>query len=114
MSRGNSLKIIWGFDLIVFGIVLACQLFVDKFNFNDYWMLFLVLPSLADLIMNKGDVFNISLFIMSTSVFSYFIFNTIWACLIVLVILLGVLLISSKFIMRKKEVEIKNDNGIFK
>jgi len=101
-SKINNLKIIYGLDLIVFGIILACHLFVDKFNFNNYWCLFLVIPSLLDIILNKGNVFNLSLFIISASVFGYFIFNNGWACLIVFIILIGLLMLFSKYICNPK------------
>ena len=101
-SKINNLKIIYGIDLIAFGIVLACHLFIEKFNFNDYWCLFIVIPSLLDIILNKGNIFNLSLFIISASVFGYFLFNTGWACLIVLIILIGLLLLFSKYICKVK------------
>lgn len=99
----DNLKIIYGIDLIVFGIILACHLFIDSFNFSDYWLLFLTLPALADLIVNKFNVFNVSLFIISTSILSYFIFDTGWACIIVIIIMLGVMLLISRF--TKKEIK---------
>ena len=101
----NNLKNIYGVDLIVFAIVLSLHLFVDGFNFNGFWSLFIVLPSLVDVVLNKGNIFNLSLFIISSSVFGYFIFDTAWACLIVFVALIGLLMLFGKQIMRKNKVE---------
>ena len=95
----NNLKIIYGIDLILFGVVLACSLFIKGFNFNDYWFLFLVLPSLADIVLNKINSFNISLFILSTSLLGYFIFNNVLISLVVLVISIGLCLIFSSFLV---------------
>ena len=82
----DNLKLIYGIDLILFGIILACHLFINTFNFNDYWFLFIVLPALADIMLNKIDSFNASLFILSTSILGYFIFDNILVSLIILVI----------------------------
>ena len=112
-KKSNNLKMIYGIDLIAFGIVLACHLFVDKFNFNDYWCLFVVVPSLIDIILNKANFFNLGLFIMSTSIFGYFIFNNVLVSLIIFIILIGLLLVFGKYIIKKEEV--KGDNsGVFK
>lgn len=107
----KNLKIIYGLDLIVFGIVLACHLFIDKFNFNDYWLVFLVAPSLVDIILNKINAINVSLFVISTSILGYFIFNNIWVALITFVILVGLLLVIVK--PKQKEVKTENKNGPF-
>ena len=99
----NNLKIIYGLDLIVFGIVLACHLFIESFNFNDYWLLFIALPSLVDIIMNKINIVNTSVFILSTSLLSYFVFNNIWASLVTLAVLLGLLLLFGKSLAKKEQ-----------
>lgn len=98
----DNLKIIYGLDLILFGIVLACNLFIESFNFNDYWFLFLVFPALADIIVNKVNSFNISLFILSTSLLGYFIFDNIIVSVIVLVILIGICLVFSRFLVKEE------------
>ena len=103
----NNLKIIYGIDLIAFGIVLACHLFVNNFNFNDYWSLFVVVPSLVDVILNKSNIFNLSLFIISSSIFGYFIFNNGWASLIILAILIGMVLVFGKFIAKGEKTQEK-------
>ena len=104
-NKVNNLKLIYGIDLILFGIVLACHLFIESFNFNDYWFLFLVIPALMDIIFNKVDLFNGSLFILSTSMLGYFIFDNILVSLIILVILIGVSLVFSRFFIKEDEIK---------
>lgn len=99
-KRSNNLKLIYGIDLILFGIILACHLFIKQFNFNDYWFVFIILPALADIILNKPDTFNVSLFVLSTSLLGYFIFNNILVSLVILVILSGILLVLNWFIFK--------------
>lgn len=107
----KNLKTIYGIDLIAFGIVLACHLFIDKFNFNDYWFVFLAVPSFIDVLLNKINAFNVVLFVVSTSILAYFIFNNVWGALITFVILVGLLLVLVK--PKEKEVKIKNKNSPF-
>lgn len=107
----KNLKMIYGIDLIVFGVVLACHLFIDKFNFNDYWFAFLAIPSLIDLLVNKLNAFNVSLFVVSTSILGYFVFNNVWVALITFVILVGLLLVFIK--PKEKEVKTENKHGPF-
>ena len=91
--------------MIIFGVVLTCHLTIEKVNFNDYSCLFLVVPSLADVIINKINVFNLSLFITSTSILEYFVFNSLWACLIVLAILIGMILLFDKYLRKDRNEE---------
>ena len=101
-KRIDNLKLIYGIDLILFGIVLTCHLFIKSFNFNDYWFTFIILPASLDMILNKPDTFNVSLFVLSTSLLGYFIFNNILVSLVIFVILIGILLVLSGLVFKDK------------
>lgn len=96
MKKDNNLMIIYGVDLVLFGIVLALHLSIKKFNFNDYWCLFLTLPAIVDIALNKLNIINGSLLVVSASLLGYFIFNTLWASVVVFAILIGLILIFGK------------------
>lgn len=98
----SDLKLICGVDLILFGIVLALHLSVKNFNFNNYWFIFLVLPSLADILLNRLNILNGTIFVLSSSALGFYIFNKFWAGVVVFVILVGLILIFSKQLTKRK------------
>ncbi len=98
----NNLKIIYGIDLIIFGIVLALHL-SKVFDFNKFWCLFLVVPSIVDIALNKLNVFNGALLLISAPLLSYFVSKNFWVPVVVLVILVGVLLLVGKYLKPKEE-----------
>lgn len=112
-KKRENAKLIWGTNLIIFGIVLSCHIFIDKFNFNDFWCLFIVVPTLVDIVLNKKNIFNLSLFITSSSVFGYFLFNNLWACFIIAVILVGLLLVFGKYLPSEPVAEEDNKKDAF-
>ena len=105
----DNLKLIYGIDLIVFGIVLACHLFIESFNFNNFWLLFVCLPALAEMILNKRTVLNISVFILGFSLLGYFVTNKVLVAFVVLLITIGVFILLDRFIP-SEENENSNKN----
>ncbi len=98
----TNLKFICGVDLILFGIVLALHLSIKNFNFNNYWFIFLVLPSLVDILLNRLNVLNGTIFVLSASTLGYYIFHSFWASVVVFVILIGLILIFSKKLTKRE------------
>lgn len=101
MKKDNNLMVIYGIDLVAFGIVLALHLSIEKFDFNDYWCLFLTIPAVIDIVLNKLNIVNGSLLVISASLLGYFIFNTLWASVVIFVILIGLILIFGRKLSKK-------------
>ena len=99
----NNLKFIYGVDLILFGIVLALHLSIKNFNFNNYWFIFLVLPSLADILLNRLNILNGAIFVLSASTLGFYIFHSFWASVVVFVILVGLILVFFKQLTKKNK-----------
>lgn len=108
-KKRENYKLICGITLIAFGVILACHIFIDSFNFNDFWCLFVVVPTLIDIILNKKNILNLSLFIASSSIFGCFLFDNLWVGFITAIILIGILLVFGKYLPSELKEENKKD-----
>lgn len=78
--KNRVFNLLWGLSLLVMGVVLLGNSlglwFVDIFSY-DWWILFIVFPSLICICLNQNKWFNLILFI--ASILIMIVYRNIWS-----------------------------------